>query len=86
MQDARSNLWARLANSVTSSAERSYQLTMKLVLSQMRDHHGRYMSGLGFIYQKHKILAEVGEDDNLAGQVNNTHIRTPELSKHHAGS
>ena len=49
-------------------SEQSHQLTMKLTLGQMWDHNGTYMSGLGFMYQKHKILAELGEDDNLAGE------------------
>lgn len=48
--------------------EQSHQLTMKLTSDQMWDHNGTYMSGLGFMYQKHKIVAEVGEDDNLAGE------------------
>ena len=37
-------------------------------IGRMWDHNGTYMSGLGSMYQKHQIVAEVGEDDNLAGE------------------
>ena len=43
------------------------QMSMKLKLGQMWDHNGTYMEGLGFRYQDHKIIVELGVDDTMHG-------------------
>ena len=41
---------------------------MKLKLGQMWDHNGTYMEGIGFRYQDHTVVVELGEDDNMQGE------------------
>ncbi|BDA44602.1 hypothetical protein COCOBI_06-0780 [Coccomyxa sp. Obi] len=46
-------------------SEEQHQVTMKLKLGQMWDHNGTYMEGIGFRYQDHTVIVELGEDDNM---------------------
>ncbi|BDA44598.1 hypothetical protein COCOBI_06-0740 [Coccomyxa sp. Obi] len=46
-------------------SEKQHQMSMKLKLGQMWDHNGTYMEGVGFRYQDHKIIIELGADDNM---------------------
>lgn len=44
------------------------QVTMKSKLGQMWDHNGTYMEGIGFRYQDHTVVVDLGEDDNIQGE------------------
>ncbi|KAK9908491.1 hypothetical protein WJX75_008624 [Coccomyxa subellipsoidea] len=46
-------------------SEKDHQMTMRLKLGQMWDHNGTYMDGIGFRYQDHKVVVELGTDDNM---------------------
>ena len=43
----------------------------------MWDHNGTYMEGIGFQYRDHKVIVEVSDNGQLAGNTSRLHFLNP---------
>lgn len=53
------------------------QVTTKLKVGEMWDHNGTYMEGIGFQYRDHKVIVEVSDNGQLAGNTSRLHFLNP---------